>query len=109
MTSRAVRSAQHQIKQFNDIRPVLKYSLVGSILTKTYRDDADLDVNVLFDVPLEDRDVIRKELAKSLRNINGSLVPGTKHPINYYIITDPNVKETVLKTKNQIFKNAREC
>jgi hypothetical protein len=25
---------ENQIKQFNDIRPVLKYSLVGSILTK---------------------------------------------------------------------------
>jgi len=94
---------QNQIKKFNDIRPVLKYSLVGSILTKTYRDDADLDVNVLFDVPLEDRDVIRKELAKSLRNINGVLVPGTKHPINYYIITDPNVKETNDKMADAVF------
>ena len=93
----------NQIKQFNDIRPVLKYSLVGSILTKTYRDDADLDVNVLFDVPLPDRDVIRKELAKSLRNINGALVPGTKHPINYYIITDPNVKETNDKMADAVF------
>jgi predicted nucleotidyltransferase len=94
---------ENQIKQFNEIRPVLKYSLVGSILTKNYRDDADLDVNVLFDVPLPDRDVIRKELAKSLRNINGALVPGTKHPINYYIITDPNVKETNDKMADAVF------
>jgi predicted nucleotidyltransferase len=94
---------ENQIKQFNDIRPVLKYSLVGSILTKTYRDDADLDINVLFDVPLPDRDVVRKELAKSLRNINGTLVPGTKHPINYYIITDPNVKETNDKMADAVF------
>ena len=94
---------ENQIKQFNDLRPVLKYSLVGSILTKNYRDDADLDINVLFDVPLEDRDVIRKELAKSLRNINGMLVPGTKHPINYYIITDPNVKETNDKMADAVF------
>jgi nicotinamide mononucleotide adenylyltransferase len=94
---------QNQIKQFNEIRSVLKYSLVGSILTKTYRDDADLDVNVLFDVPLEDRDVVRKELSKSLRNINGTLVPGTKHPINYYIITDPNVKETNDKMADAVF------
>jgi nicotinamide mononucleotide adenylyltransferase len=94
---------ENQIKQFNDIRTVLKYSLVGSILTKNYRDDADLDINVLFDVPLPDRDVIRKELAKSLRNINGALVPGTKHPINYYIITDPNVKETNDKMADAVF------
>jgi len=93
----------NQIKQFNEIKPVLKYSLVGSILTKTYRDDADLDVNVLFDVSLPDRDVVRKELAKSLRNINGTLVPGTKHPINYYIITDPNVKETNDKMVDAVF------
>ena len=94
---------ENQIKQFNELRPVLKYSLVGSILTKTYRDDADLDINVLFDVPLPDRDVVRKELAKSLRNINGTLVPGTKHPINYYIITDPNVKETNDKMADAVF------
>ena len=94
---------ENQIKQFNDIKPVLKYSLVGSILTKNYRDDADLDINVLFDVPLPDRDVIRKELAKSLRNINGALVPGTEHPINYYIITDPNVKETNDKMADAVF------
>jgi hypothetical protein len=54
-------------------------------------------------VPLPDRDVIRKELAKSLRNINGTLVPGTKHPINYYIITDPNVKETNDKMADAVF------
>jgi nicotinamide mononucleotide adenylyltransferase len=54
-------------------------------------------------VPLEDRDVIRKELAKTLRNINGALVPGTKHPINYYIITDPNVKETNDKMADAVF------
>jgi hypothetical protein len=93
----------NQIKQFNEIKPVIKYSLVGSILTKNYRDDADLDVNVLFDVPLADRDVVRKELAKSLRNINGTLVPGTKHPINYYVITDPNVKETNDKMADAVF------
>jgi len=31
------------------------------------------------------------------------LVPGTKHPINYYIITDPNVKETNDKMADAVF------
>ena len=42
------------MKQFTEFKkeyPVLKYSLIGSILTKRYRNDADLDINVLFDIP----------------------------------------------------------
>ena len=83
----------NQIDKFQEKYPVKKYSLIGSILTKKYRDDADLDINILFDVPEEDREEARKELASSLRNINGELVPGTQHPINYFIITDPELKK----------------
>ena len=36
---------------------------------------------------------MRKALAKNLRNVNGKLVPGSKHPINYYVITDPELKK----------------
>ena len=52
-----------QIDKFQEKYPVKKYSLIGSILTKRYRDDADLDINVLFDVREEDREKARKELA----------------------------------------------
>lgn len=83
----------NQIDKFQEKYPVKKYSLIGSILTKKYRDDADLDINILFDVPEEDREEARKELASSLRNINGKLVPGTQHPINYFVITDPELKK----------------
>ena len=83
----------NQIDKFQEKYPVKKYSLIGSILTKKYRDDADLDINILFDVPEEDREEARKELASSLRNINGELVPGTQHPINYFVITDPELKK----------------
>ena len=39
-----------QIDKFQETYPVKKYSLIGSILTKRYRDDrSDLDINVLFD------------------------------------------------------------
>ena len=81
-----------QLDEFGLIAPVLKHSLIGSILTKRYRDDADIDVNVLFKVPVKDREVMRKTIAKQLKDINGKLVPGSKHPINYYVITDPKVK-----------------
>ena len=82
-----------QIKKFEKKSPVLKYSLIGSILTKRYREDADLDVNVLFDVEPSYRETMRQQLASDLRKINGKLIPGTKHPINYYVITDPKIKE----------------
>ena len=36
-----------QIEEFETEYPVVKIGLIGSILTKRYRDDADLDINVL--------------------------------------------------------------
>ena len=85
----------NQLKEFGKEYPVLKVSLVGSILTKRYRKDADLDFNVLFDVPVDKQEEERLRLshkylsAKSPEKINGKLIPDTQHPINYYIITDP--------------------
>ena len=85
----------NQLKEFGKEYPIIKVGLVGSILTKRYRKDADLDFNVLFDVPKEKQEEERLRLSrkflssKSPENINGKLIPGTQHPINYYIITDP--------------------
>jgi len=92
-----------QLKEFEKLYPIKKYSLVGSSITKHYRDDADLDINVLFDVAPSDREAVRIKLSHQLRGINGKLIPGTKHPINYYIITDPNVKETNDKMADGVF------
>ena len=68
--------------------------MIGSILTKRYRNDADLDINVLFDVPKDKQEEERLRLSKQFLssknpdNIQGKLIPGTKHPVNYYLITD---------------------
>ena len=86
-----------QIKEFEKEYPVIKTALIGSILTKRYRNDADLDINVLFDVPKEKQEEERVRLsqkylsAKNPDNMQGKEIPGTKHPINFYFITD---KET---------------
>ena len=83
-----------QIKEFEKEYPVLKYTLIGSILTKRYRNDADLDINVLFDVPEEKQEEERIRLSKKYLsasnpdNIQGKEIPGTEHPVNYYLITD---------------------
>jgi nicotinic acid mononucleotide adenylyltransferase len=89
-----IKMIEDQLADFEKEYPVLKYTLIGSILTHRYRNDADLDINVLFDVPVEDREEERVRLSKKYLsvknpdNIQGINIPGTKHPVNYYFITD---------------------
>ena len=89
-----IKMIEDQLAEFAKEHPVLKYTLIGSILTKRYRNDADLDINVLFDVPVEQQEDERLRLskkylsAKNPDNIQGINIPGTKHPVNYYFITD---------------------
>ena len=45
-----------QFEEFEKEYDILDYSLIGSILTKRYRNDADLDINVLFDKQEEKRE-----------------------------------------------------
>ena len=53
-----------QIKEFEKEYPVIEIGLIGSILTKRYRNDADLDINVLFDVPKDKQEDERLRLSK---------------------------------------------
>ena len=89
-----LRMISKQFEEFETEYPILKYSLIGSILTKRYRNDADLDINVLFNIPEDKREEERLRLSKkylsaaSPDSIQGKLIPGTRHPVNYYFITD---------------------
>ncbi len=100
------------MKQFTEFKkeyPILDYSLIGSILTKRYRNDADLDINVLFDVPEDKQEVERERLSKLFlssknpENIQSKLIPGTKHPINYYFITDKETYESQNEKADAVF------
>ena len=98
-----------QLKEFESEYPVLKTSLIGSILTKRYRNDADLDINVLFDVPAEKAEEERVRLSKKYLsasnpdNIQGQLIPGSQHPINFYFITDKKTYEDQNKKADAVF------
>ena len=98
-----------QVKDFEKEYPVLKITLIGSILTKRYRNDADLDINVLFDVPKEKQEDERLRLSKQFLssknpdNIQGKLIPGTKHPVNYYLITDQKTYDDQNKKADAVF------
>lgn len=73
-----------QIKKFEAYGEVLKYNLIGSILTHKYRDDADLDINVLMHSGARVED-----LKKKIASINGKNVPNSIHPINYFVLSVP--------------------
>ena len=104
-----LRLITEQFKEFESEYPILDYSLIGSILTKRYRNDADLDINVLFDVPEDKREEERLRLSKkylsaaSPDSIQGKLIPGTKHPINYYFITDEETYDDQNKKADAVF------
>ena len=102
--------------EFEKEYPVLKYTLIGSILTKRWRFDADLDINVLFDVPEDKQEEERVRLSKKYLsasnpdNIQGIEIAGTEHPVNYYFITDREIYDSqnskadaVFDIKNQKF------
>ncbi len=98
-----------QVKEFEKEYPVINVALIGSILTKRYRNDADLDINVLFDVPKEKQEDERLRLSKQFLssknpdNIQGKLISGTKHPVNYYIITDQETYDDQNKKSDAVF------
>jgi len=98
-----------QLKEFETEYPILKTSLIGSILTKRYRNDADLDINILFDVPADKQEEERTRLskkylsAKNPDNIQGKLIPGSEHPINFYFITDKETYEDQNKKADAVF------
>jgi hypothetical protein len=64
---------------------VLDYTLIGSILTRRYAPDADVDVNVLISAENQDQYDSAKSAAIAS---SGKLVSGTKHPINYHVLSD---------------------
>lgn len=92
-----------QIDKFSKEYPVISYQLVGSILTHRYRDDADLDINVYFKVPSAKQEEEELRLSKSLKDINGKEVPGTKHPINYYVIASKEGKKSADEKVDALF------
>ena len=59
-----IEMIEKQVTEFEKEYPVLKIALIGSILTKRYRNDADLDINILFDVPEDKQEDERLRLSK---------------------------------------------
>lgn len=57
---------------------------VGSLVGYFYRPDSDLDICLVVSAS----DEMLLFLEEATKKINGKLVPGTKHPINFYVLQD---------------------
>jgi len=74
---------KYHVTKFNEIVPVKKFFIKGSILTKQYGPKADIDVYIMADVP--DKESVKKKIEKLWSKLDGTLAFGTKYPLQYYI------------------------
>lgn len=72
------------VSQIHLVVPVLDYFVIGSILTQQYNDHSDIDVTC--EVGIEIGPVVVEKLVALLKNINGRLAIGTRHPVNFFIV-----------------------
>src|SRR5210317_684274 len=92
------------IEPYGDVERVY---IIGSILTKTYRNDADVDIDIVIKpnaIGEEEIEKVRKDLVgKFMGQVNGKNIPGTEHPINYYIQVDRQISDDHLKNADGHF------
>ena len=92
------------IEPYGDVERVY---IIGSILTKTYRNDADVDIDIVIKpnaIGEEEVEKVRKDLVgKFMGQVNGKNIPGTEHPINYYIQVDRQISDDHLKNADGHF------
>lgn len=60
------------------------YTLIGSILTRRYAEDSDVDINVLISATDDNMQMLVKIATEN----SGKFVEGTKHPINFHLLND---------------------
>lgn len=105
LKSKVRRQIIDGMQPFRTFGKIKSYSLIGSSLTRQYKDDADLDVNVEIDIPDIDGtwEAIKPTLWATLRKVNGQVVPGTRHPINYHLLFTPEENQSALDHADAVF------
>jgi len=94
---------ENGMRVFEKFAPIKKHALIGSMLTKQYRKDADLDVNLFFDIPPKNRESITTEMRRLVSKVNGRNIPGTEHPVNYYVITDQQTYDKANEMADNVY------
>jgi predicted nucleotidyltransferase len=76
------------IQRLSSIFPISDFYIIGSILTRRYNENSDIDVNVELDSRGIIDELSTNTILKALKRVNGKLATGTTHPINYYIMRE---------------------
>ena len=90
-------------KEYAPFADVKRVALIGSIITKRYRADADLDLDIFMELNDSSEEMRRKLVSKTMGELNGKLIPGTKHPINYYVQVNKKVSDEHIEEADGIF------
>ena len=90
-------------KEYTPFGDVKRVALIGSIITKRYRADADLDLDIFMELNDSSEEMRRKLVSKTMGELNGKLIPGTKHPINYYVQVNKKVSDEHIEEADGIF------
>ena len=72
------------LDEFRQIAMINKAYIVGSILTRRYNDDSDIDVTMEVDPDTTD-EITKSKLMELVRNLSGKLAGQSSHPINYHV------------------------
>ena len=72
--------------------------LIGSMASEQYAEDSDIDITVKISNIMEEQ---LKMLTKVLPN--GNTVPGTNHPLNFYLILDENKFNTNITNADNVY------
>ena len=83
--------------------PINEVFMIGSILTKQYRNDADVDINLFFDVPFEEQESFLEEIYEDLADLNGHIIPNTEHILNFYVVVDEIIQNSNLEKADSVF------
>lgn len=90
---------EKKLAELAKIATIKGVTLIGSVTTKQYGNDADLDTNILVDAKGAWTDTSGPYFdAWNWGNKNsGRLVPGTKHPMNFAVLNNKKLYETAIK------------
>jgi predicted nucleotidyltransferase len=87
------------IAKLSKVANVLDYTLIGSTLTRRYTNDSDIDINVLINATQDDYDSAKTAAIEN----SGKLVAGTKHPINYHVLSDKSDFDNANESADGVF------
>lgn len=75
-----------QTKYFENFGKINIIQILGSMLTKQYTEDSDVDITLIIDFNNEED--FRKAKDLSISTANKNMLTGTKHPINIFVRED---------------------